>query len=471
MNKVFTDGDLEILSTKVRYVLKNIGYQVDNDELTSLLVKKGLKLSAKKRILFDDAAIDDLSALQIERYKTKMPAYDIDSIPERKIGFQTGFGNIAPKFYDYKNSRHCVATEIIFEDVVKFAHQDDKIGNVNIPLSITDIPLATAPIESFLILTRLTDKCSGPIEPLDAFVVKYLAELSDIFLGSGHRKEFIDPCNCINPIMRLENRTASVMLERAKHNVKSMVTSMPTAGGNAPVTIDGAVIQGTAEIVGGLIISYLINSDAELEGYISSSILDLKYGNTSQSTPESVLIDVGVVNLMDYAFGGNTRIGGTTYVSAKKPGLKAVYEKMFKASAYERFSGRFSYAGGGVIDNGALFSPEQLIIDMDIAESFSAVSHVPVDDAPIEDIIAEVVHEGSADFLSHAHTLEHFRDAFWEPRVLTRDMNVTSEKEILDRANARYGERVESYSGYKYDKEKMRAGEDILSRAKREAGI
>ncbi|MBU8901446.1 MAG: trimethylamine methyltransferase family protein [Victivallales bacterium] len=471
MNKVFKDSDLDVLSVKVRNVLKNIGYQVDNDELTSLLIKNGLKLSAKNRILFNDTIIDEFTAFQNERYKNTKPACGIEPVPETKVDFKTGFGNIAPKFYDYKNAEHSVATRKDFEDIVKFAHQESKIGNMNVPLSITDIAIPTAPIESFLILAGLTDKYSCKIEPFDGFVVKYLAELSNIFLGPGREKDFIDPCNCINPIMRLENRTASVMLERAKYNVKSMITSMPTAGGNAPISIDGSVIQGTAEIVGGLIISYLVNQEAELKGYISSSVLDMKTSNTSQSAPESVLIDVGVVNLMEHAFGGNTDIGGKTYVAATKPGLKAVYEKMFKAVAYERFSGCFSYAGGGVIDNGALFSPEQLIIDIDIAESFSAVRQIQLDNAPIEDIIAEVIDGGSSNFLLHSHTLENFRNAFWEPEIFMRNFDISSEKDILDRANAKYRERVDSYTGYESDKEKIKAGNEILNRAKKEAGI
>ncbi|MCK4983404.1 MAG: trimethylamine methyltransferase family protein [Victivallaceae bacterium] len=471
MNKVFKDSDLDILSAKVRNVLKNIGYQVDNEVMTEILLKKGLKLSTKNRIIFNDAIIDEFTAFQKERYLNIKPACGIAPIPETKIDFKAGFGNIAPKFYDYQQEKHCVATKKDFEDIVKFGHQESKIGSMNVPLSITDIAIPTAPIESFLILAGLTDKYSCSVEPFDGFVVKYLAELSNIFLGPGREKDFIDPCNCINPIMRLENRTASVMLERAKYNMKSMITSMPTAGGNAPITIDGSVIQGTAEIVGGLIISYLINPEAELMGYISSSVLDMKTINTSQSAPESVLIDVGVVNLMEHAFGGNTKIGGTSYVAATQPGLKAVYEKMFKASAYERFSGCFSYGGGGVIDNGALFSPEQLIIDMDITESFTAIRQIQLDDAPVEDIIAEVIDAGSSDFLSHSHTLENFRNAFWEPEMFMRNFDVVSEKDILDRANAKYRERVDSYSGYEYDKEKIKAGEEILSRAKKEAGI
>lgn len=471
MNKVFKDDDLEILSLKVRNVLKHIGYKVEHEALTGRLLKNGLKLSSKNRIIFDDAIIDEFLAFQNKRYKNNGHICEIAPIPEKKSDFKTGFGNIAPKFYDYKNTKHRLVTQKDFADIVKFGHQDNRISNINPPLSITDIPSATAPIESFLLLARLTDKCSYCIEPLDAFLVKYLAELSDIFLGPGREKEFIDPCNCINPIMRLENRTAAVMLERAKYNIRSLITSMPTAGGNAPVTIDGAVIQGTAEIVGGLIISYLINPHADLKGYISSSVLDMQTANTSQSSPESVLIDVGVVNLMDYAFGGNTSIGGRSYVAAARPGLKAVYEKMFKASAYERFSGYFLYGGSGIIDNGSLFSPEQLILDMEIMESFNEIRQIPLNDFPVEDVIAEVIDTGNSDFLSHQHTLDNFHDVLWQPKMFMRNFEIVSEKDILDRANMKYLNQVDSYTGYEFDEEKIKAGEEVLRRAGKEAGI
>ncbi|MFH1904440.1 MAG: trimethylamine methyltransferase family protein [bacterium] len=463
MFDIFTENELDLLKTKVRRVLKDIGYKVENEELSLLLKKKGLKLSSNGRFTFDDKIIDEFVSFQ---KKSQEKRKTIPKAERRRI-YKTGFGNLASKYYDYSTKRPLTAKKQHFEKLIKFAHQEDKIGGVSMPLSLTDIPLETAPIESFLMMVRLTNKYGYGIEPYSVRLIKYLVELSKVFLGEGCEDRFFDHCNCINPILRLENRTAAVMLERAKYNITSLMTSMPTAGGNAPVTLDGVVIQGTAEIVGGLIISYLINPEAVLLGYISSSVMDFKTAVTSQSTPESVLIDCGVVQLMDYDFGGKTSVGGTTYVAAREPGFKAVFEKMFKVIAYQKFLGRLSYGGAGILDNGSLISPEQLVIDIEIGESFSYLSRKEMDDNNIEDVIAEVAKEGKGDFLSTEHTLKNFRNAFWEPFLFLRGSG-TSEKEVLDRAHGIFNNKVKEYSGYDYDKDKIKAGEEILKRAKRE---
>lgn len=316
-------------------------------------------------------------------------------------------------------------------------------------------------------MMKLTHKYPRGLEPYTAESIKYFVEISDVLLGPGRQNEFIDHCNCINPILRLEERTAGVMIEQARFNIGFLITSMPAAGRNAPVTLDGTIVQATAEIVGGLIIAYLLNPNVDHRGYISSGTMDLKAAVTTQSCPEVVLIDCGVVELMEHAFGGNTMVGGRTYVSARCPGFQAVFEKMLKAAAYQKYTGWLSYGGSGVLDNGSLISPEQLILDLDIQEAFYRLCEIEVKDEAVENIIADVAAAGTGDFLSTDHTLENFRGAFWEPFLFTRG-NTRSEQEILDTAHERFLDTVNSYSGYDYEEEKVKAVEEILREAKKE---
>jgi len=468
MVDIFTEDELGILAQKVRNVLKKIGYKIQHEELSRLLEKKGLKLSSNGRFIFDNKIIDEFLIFRRKHpEEIKEDRKTCTSRIKEGADYKTGFGNQVSKYYDHTAGAAVSAKREHLEKLIKFAHQEDKIGSVSIPLSLTDIPPEIAPIESFLIMAKLSDKNSYHIDPFSAGMVKYLAELSRVFLGEAAEDAFIDHCNCINPILRLEYRTASVMLEKAKYNITSLMTSMPIAGGNAPVTLDGACIQATAEITGGLIISYLINPEANHVGYISSGVMDFKAAVISQSAPESILIDCGVVQLMDYAFGGKTSVGGITYVAAQEPGFKAVFEKMLKTISYQKFLGGVSYGGGGVLDNGSLISPEQLIIDIDIGESLFRLGRIKMHNGGVEDIIADVVKEGKGDFLSSEHTLKNFRNAFWESFLFLRGSS-TSEKEILDKAHETFNIKVKKYSGHNYDKDKIRTGEEILKRAKRE---
>jgi trimethylamine:corrinoid methyltransferase-like protein len=468
MMNLFKESGLDELASKVRRLLRDTGYKIGSDALAELLRRKGLRQAASGRFVFDGKLIDEVSDFQ-RKYPLGSRNQPPPSVSVPADVFRLSFGNMVSKYYDYSSGRHATGKVEYFERLVKFAHQEGRVSGVSCPLSVVDYPPETWPLKSYLLMRELTNKTCGYIDPYSAPLVKYIAELCAIFKGPGQESYFLDPCNCVNPIMSLEARTADVMLERAKHKVKSMITSMPTAGGNAPVTLDGTIVQAAAEIVGGIIISWIINPECELMGYISSSALDFKTAVTTQSAPETVLIDCGVIQLMNHAFGGNTTYGGASYVAAREPGLTAVYEKMFKSLAYSRILGDSPrYAGGGVIDNGASISPEQLVIDMEISESVFSVKPLSVRNDSIEEVIAEVVDGGNMDFLSNEHTLNNYKKAFFEPVLFTRG-TPSGENEILKRAHDYFCGTADSYKGFDCgEPDKLKAGYEILRRAEKE---
>lgn len=471
--QVYNAEQRDRLARAVRRVLNELGYLVQHDELRQKLLDRGCGTAPNGRVTFPDGLIDEFVADQTRRVteRAKRSAAAPTDPPEG--GLRTprlSFGNLCPKYFDPATGQAQPARRNHLDDLAKFAHIEQRIGGIALPLSLTDCPPQLASIEGFLRLFELTDKAGSSVEPFYPEVVPFLAELSDIFLGPDQYDRFIDHCNCINPICRLEHRTAGVMLERAKLGVTSMMTSMPAAGGNGPITVDGSVVQGSAEIAGGVLISWILNPEANNQGYISSGVMDFRTATTSQSAPESVLIDVGCVEVMDHAFGGNTRIGGRTYVAATAPGLQATFEKAVKALAYARLGAGGGYAGCGVLDNGATLSPQQLLLDLDANTALASLWRDTSAGADLDrtvDFILDVARSGSNDFLSHDQTLELYRQAVWEPNLLTRGAH-RSEADLLADAADRYRNAIESYPGHQPDEDKLAAGRAVLERARRE---
>jgi trimethylamine:corrinoid methyltransferase-like protein len=180
------------------------------------------------------------------------------------------------------------------------------------------------------------------------------------------------------------------------------------------------------------------------------------------------MIDCGVVQLMDQAFGGNTFVGGGSYVSARKPGLQATFEKMFKAMAYQKFyANDIRYGGAGILDNGAVFCLEQFVIDMDAQESIFCLNGIDVKDDNVEEVIMKAAECGLDNFMTSDHALKNYKNAFWEPFLFLHGGNL-SEKEILEKAHSRVVKKISSYRGCEYDEDKVREGEKILAKAKAE---
>lgn len=473
MMKLWSDTQSERLAHTVRRLVTEVGYQIGYEPLAALLAERGFMTRPTGRLAPDSRLIDEFVSEQTRRTDARGKKDKRVGRPKRpeKAGdfappaFTTGIGNMVSKYHDHDLGRMVPATSAHLDRIVRFADAEPRIARVGLPVSLTDVPVFVAPIEGFLRVVRLTGKYGVGIDPFRPELVRYLAELSDVFLGPGRAAEFIDPCNCINPIMRLETRTAATMMAKAEYGVNSLMTSMPAAGATGPVTIEGSIALGAAEVLGGLIISFAVNSEVDHIGYISSGSLDFKSATTTQSSPESVTIDCGVVSLMEQHFGGNTRAGGLSYVQATRPGLQAVYEKLFKASAYQSHFGTCRFAGGGILDNGSAISPEQLVIDLDIASSFAWNGRVTRDETDLVELIEGLA--ASADFLSCEQTLSHFREAFWEPTILRRGAT-KDEPKLLEEAHTYFEDRVASYRPYEYDEEKFRAGEAILRLAGKE---
>lgn len=474
---VYDTGKREQLATAARRLLSELGYSVHHEEVAAILKRRGVQEAADGRLLFDRSLVDEFVADQRRRVaartadgaaasRARPAAVPAGTLPPLRVGF----GNMCPKYLDPDTGAQENGRMEHVHLLAEFAHAEPRIGGISAPLSLSDRPVKTASIEAFLAIVERTHKAIHHVEPFFPEVVPYLAELSDIFLGPNRYDEFMDHCNCVNPVLRLEERTAGVMLARAKYGVTSLVTSMPAAGGTAPVAVDGAVVQGVAEIVGGLVISWILNPDANNVGYISSGVMDFHSGTMSQSAPESVLIDVGVVEVMDHAFGGNTRIGGTTYVAASRPGVAAVFEKALKGLAYARLGHPPNYAGAGVLENGALFSPQQLLLDMDAQgwlASLTRDTSAALEMSEIVDGILEVARHGNGDFLSHQQTLGRYRTAVWEPRIVARG-RTPEEADALATAARQFHETVAAYSGYEPDREKLAAGRQVLRRAQQD---
>ncbi len=471
---VYGEEKREQLAAAVRRLLAELGYLVHHEEVATTLRTRGLRESPDRRLRFDAALVDEFVADQRRRVAGRAVATAAASgAPSETLPpLRVGFGNMCPKYLDPDTGAQQSGRMAHVHLLAEFAHAEPRIGGIAAPLSLSDRPAKTASVEALLAIVERTHKAIYHVEPFFAEVVPYLAELSDVFLGPNRYDEFMDHCNCVNPVMRLEERTAAVMLARAKYGVTSLITSMPAAGGTAPVTVDGAVVQGVAEIVGGLIISWILNSDANNVGYISSGVMDFRSGTMTQSAPESVLIDVGVVEVMDHAFGGNTRIGGATYVAASRPGMAAVFEKGLKGLAYARLGRSANYAGGGVLENGALFSPQQLLLDMDAQGWLASLQRDPTAGLETSEIVSgilDVARNGNGDFLSHEQTLSRYRTAVWEPFIVTRG-TTAGEAEALAAAARQFRETATAYSGYEPDREKLAAGHEVLRRARRDLG-
>ena len=466
---LFSDNIFDQLAAEVRQILFDIGYQVDHPAVREMALRAGCRESAVGRVLFSEEQLIELRARLLAQYPPPAPDSPEPELIHPRRDYKMWFGNITPKYFDYAAGEAVGGNLAGLTALVQFAHMQPNIAALTLPLSRRDVAPAIEQMASLVEMARLTDKPLGAIDVTVPEAVPFIAEMGAV-LGQ-HPAGFVGACNCINPPLRLEHRTAETMLRRSQYHSLSMITPMPCIGGSGPVDIYGSIVLGTAEIVGGLILSMIIDPEAPLLGYIACNQVDMLTGNGTSCTPQTVRVDAGVYQLMEYAFGGGTRVGGRSYINARRPGLQAVFERFLKGIGYANLVDRhaLSYQANGCLDNGSMISAEQFLLDSEVFNGLDALSMAP--DVPTAGDAAariqEAVLENAGNFLDTEHTLAHFRDERWAAQYFRCDTNTRTEQQILEQCHARFRQSVADYQPASYPAETIQALEKILAEASR----
>ena len=149
------------------------------------------------------------------------------------------------------------------------------------------------------------------------------------------------------------------------------------------------------------------------------------------------------------------------------PGLEAVYENFYGSWRFSKLTGSSNvpYLGAGTLDNDGVCSPTQAILDTEIRKSqFYLKNKIGTNEqTPSFEEICERIKDGK-DFFSSDHTLKHFRD-LWSSNIFLTEKR--TEKDILDKCDEMWRENIKNYQPPEWPKEKIKALEDILKRAKK----
>jgi trimethylamine--corrinoid protein Co-methyltransferase len=322
---------------------------------------------------------------------------------------------------------------------------------------------------------KLTDKIAGCPELMLAEQLPYLEDLETIMAG---RQVRYHTNGCSVNHFTLDERAAGCLLAVARNGLESWwVNSCPVAGANAPVTLAGAVVVGVAETLGGWLAGWALNEEVALGAIPLAGVMDMRTTRVMFSTPESILIDSALYQYFDRSYG--VKIGLCAgYTDAKTPGMQAINDKLLKSLAYGLF---IDHLGGqtGTLEAGSTYSPTQQVIDLELNRQTAQLARgLAVTDGTLA--LAEIEQfapDDSQSFLLMDHTLRHWREALWQPRLMDRtafespEAERRKERQMVERAEALWRDALERYTPPSLDEHKIRAAEETLARARRELSV
>jgi trimethylamine--corrinoid protein Co-methyltransferase len=450
---------MERLHAGALRVLETTGLQIQSDYLLRVLADAGCRVNfAEHRAWFRPDLVERQIATQRDRYRLvrsslwhpfcrALPEADAAVPPE----FTVDYGFAAPWLYDHRQARYRQPTAEDQIAMIRLGNALECVKAVNAPLICADFPEATETIESARLLPLHTRKpgWAGTSSPRE---VKFLAEMAALAIGGNTEMLRSQPpifvaAYCTTSPLKLDTRSAAVLEEALKYRFPVNFAPMPILGATAPMTPAGGAVVATAEILGCITATTLV--DPELF-HFSTSItgeMDMRTTQVCYASPAALLCDAALHQLFRHKYRLVHNVE-PAYVEAKTPGWQAAFMKTYRQMA---LGATVSLPLAiGLLDNGAVFSPTQAMVDLDLnfaLYKFAAGLEIN-DDTLALDLIEQMGFCARETHLQTEHTARHFRTVGWQPKLLDSTYcdhhapATRSDDALLDKADAAWRELV-----------------------------
>jgi len=468
---LLSESDLDRLDESVRHILTRVGVLIQSERLLAALEARGAQVDHAAQRAVVPADLLDAVIAERKAQAERSPAEESDPAARP---YRVGVGLHIAQFYldpDTGERREACRDDLL--TLMRFGDMWDESLPVDQVLLLREEPAMVEPLEALLLLLEHTRR-PGTVYAHYAEQFPYLAEIGEIVSGDPNRF-LIGGIFMVSPL-RMDKRAADFMAARADLGLSCGVGTQPVAGASAPVTTAGVIAQAAAEILAAWCANHALKPGLALGGGIASGSLDMATGDVTFCSPETMLQDVGCVELFRRRYGGGVNVGGgSDYTSAKAPGLQAAFEKTVEAMGIALYTGRPMRMGSGLLESGKTFSPQQLILDQELGSFLWAMERgIEVsDDTLALDAIDSVGCGIGSSHLETEHTLRHFR-AMWQPQYLDRTVwqenawEAQADRRMLESAARRFHEAVSRYQAPEVDREMLGRARAVVDRARRE---
>ena len=407
--RILSEFGIDFYDAEVRAILKDHGADVRGDT-----------------VFFDEALILKYVGMAPQQFTqlARNPAHNV-LIGGNQIVFAPVYG---PPFVQDLDGGRREATLVDFENFVKLANSTPYIhhqgGTIVEP---TDEPVSTRHLDMLFSHVKYGDKAfmgsvtSGP-NAADSVAIAEIVFGADVIRENPALLSLIN----VSSPRRYDERMLAAIKVYARARQALIITPFILAGAMGPTTIAGTVAQLNAEALAGIALCQMIEPGTPVVYGSFLSTIDLQSGSPTFGTPESQL---GLYASAQLArrYGLPFR-GGGMFASSKLPDAQAGYESVMVMQPTMLARTNFVLHAAGWLENGLVAGYEKFVLDCEIL----GMLHIWAkgidlsDESMAFDAIAEVPPGGH--YLGTAHTMRHFRDAFYRAELF--DYNSAEQWEL-----------------------------------------
>jgi len=420
------EAEIERIEEQVDWMLENVGFAFKDDpSARRIWQESGVKMEGDK--VFADAT-------WVREQCAKIPAQftQLARNPERSVtigGSNQVFAPIYGALFvrDLKGGRR-YAEFADFENLVKLTYLHPHLHHGGFVIcEPTDLPVSKRHFDMLYAHMTLSDK-----PHLGAITEKSRAQDSVDMAEIVHGKETMDS-NVV--IMANVNTNSPLLIDRvvteaiqvySTRGQAVVITPFILTGAMGPVSTVAAVAQAMAEVMITCAFAQLVRPGAPLVMGNFLSSMSLKSGAPTFGMPEPVMSNY-VIGQLARRIGLPLRCGGSLTAS-KIEDAQAAYESADSMHSTVLAGSNYTLHAAGWLEGGLTTGYEKLVMDADRLGSYQKLMNGldMSEDQYARDAFSEV--EPGGHFLGSAHTMRHYKTAFY-PTELSDSENVESWEE------------------------------------------
>ncbi len=350
--------------------------------------------------------------------------YDRLGNPKLSLGGYNTYFGLGPTLLSIIDSQTGERRRFLKEDTAKAAKIVDALVNIDWVMglgTISDSPYEYSDRHEFEAMLKNT------IKPIVIWSyteegLRDIIEMAAAVAGSLEKlvqKPFIvSYSEPISPLTQ-DEEAAKKLLLAAQYGIPIIHTPCPQGGATAPATLAGEIVQANAENLSSLVIAQLKREGVPFFMGGVLSIMDMSTASLAYGAPEKDLILSAYMDIAHYY--GIPTWGTAGCTDSKIVDGQAAIEATFSC-LFSSLSGANLVHDIGYMESGKTGSLEMIVMVDEIIGYIKRIMRgIRVDEETLATEVIDHVGPGG-NFLTHQHTLKHFRDEIWESTLTDRQI-------------------------------------------------
>jgi len=416
--RVLTDDQIEAIYHAALEVLERTGCRVHDEEGRALLAQAGAHITDETLVRIPSAAVKD--ALGSCPQRVALCARDGSrTLLLEGNNFYYGTGSDCPFIYDEHSGQR---REFTYADCERAALIFDALPNLDFFMSaglVSDVPRMTYDRHQFMAMVTNTVKPTI-VTTVDQAGLQDIYEMACLIQG-GPDEYRLRPTMALyaEPSSPLQHSKDAVqkLLFAAEKGIPAVYTPCPIMGATAPATFAGALVQGLAESLTGVVMAQQKKRGAPLiiGGVISS--MDMHDMTLTYGSPELHLASAAFTEIVKWLNLPMFSTGGTS--DSKIVDQQAAIENAMSLLVAS-LSGAHLIHDISFLEGAMIASDEMIVMSDEIAGICRHIIRgIRVDEETLAVDAIDAVGPGGH-FLQQEHTLNHYRSEFWFPTLMDR---------------------------------------------------